>query len=139
MVPEIWSGYTGLLFDAESYSSDCRAFKEGGSQAGHRGDTSPIYPSYQFQGRVAWTSMAGAVSSSHCFRPSKATGRISWRKPYHLRNLTTSASMNKQVVPWAICLLCHTWNTCLQGIKASKTREKTKIAAIRYQIQSRLG
>jgi len=51
----------GLLFDAESYSSDCRAWKEGASQAGHRGGASPVYPSYQFQERLAWTFVAGAV------------------------------------------------------------------------------
>jgi hypothetical protein len=51
--------YMGLLFDAEPCSFDGRAWKEGESQAGHRGGASPIYPSYQFQGRLAWTLVNG--------------------------------------------------------------------------------
>jgi hypothetical protein len=43
--------------------------------------------------------LAGAVSSTPCFRLSKATGGIFWRKQYRLRNLRTSANINKQVAP----------------------------------------
>ena len=55
------AGNMGLSPDPESYSSDCHAWKEGESQANHWGGSSPIYTSYQFQGRLAWTFVARAV------------------------------------------------------------------------------
>ena len=43
--------------------SNCRSWKKGESQTGHRRSPSPIYPPDQLQGRVARPFVAGTVSS----------------------------------------------------------------------------